>query len=208
VRLSRQFEKALIYATRIHGGQLRKKTRIPYIAHILGVTAIAMEYGANETEAIAALLHDAVEDCGGVKRLRDIERKFGKAVAKIVDGCTDTDQIPKPPRLERKKAYVTHVRHASIPTKLVSASDKLHNIRAILMDYRKEREKLWSRFNGGKQGTLWYYHALVNAFGGNKRIKPLIAEIDRVLTELESLANKGASVKEPPPLNSAKSRTM
>jgi len=76
------------------------------------------------------------------------------------------------------------------------------------MDYRKEREKLWSRFNGGKQGTLWYYHALVNAFGANKRIKPLIAEIDRVLTELESLANKGASVTEPPPLNSAKSRTM
>ena len=83
MRLSQQFEKALLYATRIHGGQLRKKTRIPYIAHILGVTAIALEYGANETEAIAALLHDAVEDCGGAKRLRDIERKFGKAVAKI-----------------------------------------------------------------------------------------------------------------------------
>ena len=91
MRLSRQFEKALVYATRIHGGKLRKKTRIPYIAHILGVTAIAMEYGANETEAIAALLHDAVEDCGGAKRLRDIERKFGKKVARIVEGCTDTD---------------------------------------------------------------------------------------------------------------------
>jgi len=86
MQLSPQFEKALIYATRIHGGQLRKKTRIPYIAHILGVCAIAMEYGANETEAIAALLHDAVEDCGGAKRLRDIERKFGKRVAKIVAG--------------------------------------------------------------------------------------------------------------------------
>src|SRR5712671_3311231 len=91
VRLSQQFEKALLYATRIHGGQLRKKTRIPYIAHILGVTAIALEYGANETEAIAALLHDAVEDCGGAKRLRDIARKFGDDVAKIVEGCTDTD---------------------------------------------------------------------------------------------------------------------
>ncbi len=88
--LSHQFGKALLYATRIHGGQLRKKTRIPYIAHILGVTAIAMEYGATETEAIGALLHDAVEDCGGAKRLHDIERKFGKAVAKIVEGCTDT----------------------------------------------------------------------------------------------------------------------
>ncbi len=97
MRLSRQFEKALLYATKIHGGQLRKKTKIPYIAHILGVTAIALEYGANETEAIAALLHDAVEDCGGAKRLLDTERRFGKAVAKIVAGCTDTDQVPKPP---------------------------------------------------------------------------------------------------------------
>ena len=190
MKLSRQFEKALIYATRIHGGQLRKKTKIPYIAHILGVTAIALEYGATKTEAIAALLHDAVEDCGGAKRLRDIECKFGKTVAKIVDGCTDTDQVPKTPWLERKKAYVAHVRNASMPTKLVSASDKLHNIRAILMDYRQEGEKLWSRFNGGKQGTLWYYRALVNAFGNNKRIQPLVQEIDRVLTELESLTGK------------------
>jgi (p)ppGpp synthase/HD superfamily hydrolase len=197
MRLSRQFEKALIYATRIHGGQLRKKTRIPYIAHILGVAALAMEYGANETEAIAALLHDAVEDCGGAKRLRDIQRKFGKDVARIVEGCTDTDQTPKPPWLERKKAYVAHVRHASMPTKLVSASDKLHNVRAILMDYRKEGEGLWSRFNRGKQGALWYYRALVNAFGG-KRIQPLVQEIDRTLTKLELLSNNGAQVHSPP----------
>jgi (p)ppGpp synthase/HD superfamily hydrolase len=197
VRLSQQFEKALLYAARIHGGQLRKKTKIPYIAHILGVTAIALEYGANETEAIAALLHDAVEDCGGAKRLRDIERKFGKAVARIVDGCTDTDQVPKPPWLERKKAYVAHVRLASMPTKLVSASDKLHNVRAILMDYRQEGESLWSRFTGGKQGTLWYYRALVKAFSG-KRIQPLIQEFNRVLTELESVTNNGAPVTKPP----------
>src|SRR2546421_495113 len=85
------------------------------------------------------------------KRLRDIERKFGKAVAKIVEGCTDTDQIPKPPWLERKKAYIAHVRHASVSTKLVSASDKLHNIRAILMNYRQDGAKLWTRFSGGKQ---------------------------------------------------------
>lgn len=198
MRLSRHFEKALIYATRIHGGQLRKKTRIPYIAHILGVAAIAMEYGADETEAIAALLHDAVEDCGGAKRLRDIERRFGKAVAKIVEGCTDTDLVPKPPWLERKKAYVAHVRDASISTKLVSASDKLHNIRAILMDFRQEGEKLWSRFNGGKEGALWYYRALVKAFGRAKRIRRLVQEIDRVLMELELLSNKGKPVKIPP----------
>ena len=202
MQLSPQFEEALTYATRIHGGQLRKKTRIPYIAHILGVAAIAMEYGANETEAIAALLHDAVEDCGGAKRLRDIERKFGKKVARIVEGCTDTDQTPKPPWLERKKAYVAHVRRAPMSTKLVSASDKLHNVRAILMDYRKEGERLWSRFNGGKQGALWYYRALVNAFSG-KRIQPLVQELDRTLTQLELLSNKGVQVKEPPAPNEA-----
>ena len=197
MRLSPQFEKALIYATRIHGGKLRKKTRIPYIAHILGVAAIAMEYGANETEAIAALLHDAVEDCGGAKRLRDIELKFGKDVARIVEGCTDTHQTPKPPWLERKKTYVEHVRHASMPIKLVSASDKLHNVRAILMDYRKEGERLWSRFNGGKQGALWYYRALVNAFSG-KRMQPLLQELDRTVTELELLSNNEAQVQHPP----------
>ena len=202
MRLSRQFEKALIYATRIHGGQLRKKTRIPYIAHILGVSAIAMEYGANETEAIAALLHDTVEDCGGAKRLLDIERKFGKKVARIVQGCTDTDQRPKPPWLERKKAYVAHVRHAPMPTKLVSASDKLHNVRAILMDYRKEGERLWSRFSGGKRGALWYYRALVNAFSG-KRIQPLVQELDRTLTTLELLSNNGSQVKQPSPPHEA-----
>jgi (p)ppGpp synthase/HD superfamily hydrolase len=197
MQLSSDFEKALTYATRIHGGQLRKKTRIPYIAHILGVAAIAMEYGANETEAIAALLHDAVEDCGGAKRLRDIERKFGKKVAKIVQGCTDTAEMPKPPWLERKKAYVAHVRRASMPTKLVSASDKLHNVRAILMDYRQEGEKVWARFNSGKQGALWYYRALVNAFSG-KRIQPLVQELNRTLTQLELLSNRGAQVKQPP----------
>jgi (p)ppGpp synthase/HD superfamily hydrolase len=186
VRLSRQFEKALVYATRIHGGQLRKKTKIPYIAHILGVTAIALEYGANETEAIGALLHDAVEDCGGAKRLRDIERKFGKAVAKIVDGCTDTDQIPKPPWRERKEKYIAHLAKASASTRLVSASDKLHNGRAILRNLRDEGDSIWSRFNGGKEGTLWYYRSLVSAFRKHGK-SDLIDELDRVVTEIESV---------------------
>src|SRR5215831_10101021 len=137
-RLTPRFTKALLYASRIHGGKLRKKTKIPDIGHILGVTAIALEYGANETGAIAALLHDAAEDAGGKARLRDIERKFGPAVAKIVDGCTDSYKDPKPPWLERKKAYVAHVRKAPIPTKLVSAADKLQNVRSLLRNYREE----------------------------------------------------------------------
>ena len=187
MRLAPQFEKALIYATRIHGGKLRKKTRIPYIGHILGVAAIAMEYGANETEAIAALLHDAVEDGGGPRRLRDIERKFGKKVARIVEGCTDTLQTPKPPWRERKENYIAHLKRASASTRLVSAADKLHNARAILHNLRYEGDNVWSRFNGGKEGALWYYRSLVSAFrehGSNE----LIEELDRVVTKIEELA--------------------
>ena len=187
MKLSPKFEKALVYATRIHGAQLRKKTGIPYIAHILGVTAIAMEYGGNETEAIGALLHDAVEDCGGKKRLRDIERKFGKAVAKIVDGCTDTYETPKPPWRERKEAYIAHLKDSDASTRLVSDSDKLHNTRALLAELRRHGEEVFDRFAGKKDGTLWYYRALVNAFGQHGDHTDLIDELDRVVTEIEKL---------------------
>src|SRR5437868_13547995 len=125
MKLSEKFQEALIYATRAHGDQTRKKTGIPFVAHILGVSAIAMEYGANETEAIGALLHDTVEDCGGAERLRDVRKKCGDGVAKIVDGCTDTDHEPKPPWLERKKGYIAHLENSDSSTRLVSASDKL-----------------------------------------------------------------------------------
>jgi (p)ppGpp synthase/HD superfamily hydrolase len=187
MKLSRKFEEALVYATRVHGGQLRKKTKIPYIGHLLGVTAIAMEYGANETEAIAALLHDAVEDCGGPERQREIEEKFGSAVGEIVAGCTDTDQTPKPPWRERKEKYIAHLQSASASTRLVSASDKLHNAQAILHNLREDGAEVWTRFNAGKEGALWYYRSLVSAFrkhGDNA----LIDELDRVVTKMEELA--------------------
>jgi (p)ppGpp synthase/HD superfamily hydrolase len=188
MKLSRQFEKALVYATRAHGDQTRKKTGIPYIAHILGVTAIAMEYGANETEAIAALLHDAVEDCGGERRLRDIEKKFGKAVAKIVDGCTDTYETPKPPWRERKEAYLAHLKDSDSATRLVSASDKLHNTRAILAELRRHGLEVFGRFSGKKDGTLWYYRALVTAFREHGDHTDLVDELDRVVTQIEKLS--------------------
>jgi (p)ppGpp synthase/HD superfamily hydrolase len=198
MRLSHQFRKALVYASSVHGGKLRKKTKIPDIGHVLGVTAIALEYGANETEAIGALLHDAVEDSGGKKRLRAIESKFGKPVSEIVKSCTDTLEKPKPPWITRKKEYVAHVRSAPISAKLVSASDKLHNVRAILRLYRQEGDNLWTRYDGGKKAALWYYRALVTAFEGEKHIQPLVQELDRVLTELEVAANHGAKVRTPP----------
>src|SRR5207244_8694673 len=114
----------------------------------LGVTAIALEYGANETEAIGALLHDTVEDCGGAERLREIREKFGDDVARIVDGCTDAHETPKPPWLERKRAYIEHLKYSDSSTRLVSASDKLHNTRAILAELRRHGLEVVERFSG------------------------------------------------------------
>ena len=188
MKLSKKFDEALVYASRVHGNQMRKKTGIPYVAHILGVTAIALEYGADETEAIGALLHDAVEDGGGAERLRDIREKFGDEVARIVDGCTDTDQTPKPPWLERKQAYIEHLKDSDRSTRLVSASDKLHNTRAILAELRRNGLEVFERFSGKKDGTLWYYRALVGAFRQHGDHADLIDELDRVVSEIEKIA--------------------
>jgi GTP pyrophosphokinase len=185
--LSSRFDQALTYAARLHGRQSRKGTGRPSIGHLLSVTSIVIEYGGDEEMAIAALLHDAVEDQGGMPRLREIRRKFGKRVAHIVDGCTDSYTEPKPPWLERKRAYVARVGVESEDVRLVSAADKLSNTREVLHDLRVDGESVFQRFKGGKEGTLWYYRALVRAFrkaGSNA----LIEELDRVVTALESLA--------------------
>ena len=184
---SEKFEEALIYAARAHGSQTRKKTGIPYVAHILGVTAIALEYGASEAEAIGALLHDTVEDCGGAERLRDIREKFGDEVARIVDGCTDTYETPKPPWLERKRAYIEHLKNSDVSIRLVSASDKLHNTRAILAELRRHGLEGFERFSGKKDGTVWYYRTLVTAFRQHGDHSDLIDELDRVVSEIEKL---------------------
>jgi len=190
MKLSNKFEEALIYATRAHGNQMRKKTKIPYAAHILGVTAIALEYGANETEAIGALLHDTVEDCGGEERLRDIRERFGDDVAGIVDGCTDTYETPKPLWLERKRAYIEHLKDSDSSTRLVSASDKLHNTRAILAELRRSGVEVFERFAGKKKGTVWYYRALVTAFRQHGDHGDLIDELDRVVSEIEKFVRE------------------
>lgn len=184
------FEDALVYASRIHEGQKRKGTEIPYITHLLAVAAIVGENGGTEDEVSAALLHDAIEDTPETRE--SLAGRFGETVAEIVAGCSDADSFPKPPWLERKKAYIEHVRHATHSVRLVSAADKLHNARAILSDYREMGEDLWSRFNGGKKGTLWYYRSLVEAFGGPES-GPLVAELARVVEELELLAAQSGS---------------
>ena len=190
MKLSETFEEALVYATRLHAHQTRKKTGIPFVGHILGVTAIALEYGANETEAIGALLHDTVEDCGGAERLREIRKKFGDGVANIVDGCTDTYETPKPPWLERKRAYIEHLKDADSSIRLVSASDKLHNTRAILTELRRHGFEVFERFGGKKDGTIWYYRTLVNAFRQHGDHSDLIDELDRVVSEIEEFVRK------------------
>lgn len=187
--LSSRFTEALTYATELHSKQVRKGSGVPYIAHLLGVTSIALEYGANEDEAIAALLHDAVEDQGGESTRAEIYRRFGNTVIEIVDGCTDAETIPKPPWRERKEAYIAHIFNASSSELLVSCADKLHNARSILNDYRVLGEAVWERFKGGKEGTLWYYRALVEAFRQTGST-PLLEELERVVLELEQLVSR------------------
>jgi GTP pyrophosphokinase len=187
MELSFRFEDALAFAFALHKKQIRKGTTIPYVSHLLGVASIALEYGANEDEAVAALLHDAIEDQGGASIREEICRRFGKTVADIVNGCTDADVEPKPPWKDRKETYLAHLPGASPSVRLVSAADKLHNARAILKDYRQLGDSLWGRFKGGKEGTLWYYRSLVQSFlkAGSS---PLIEELDRVVCELERIS--------------------
>ena len=184
--LTSSFEEALVFATRLHANQRRKSKRIPYIAHLLGVASLVLEAGGGEDEAIAALLHDAVEDQGGMARLEEIRSRFGDAVAEIVEACTDSWTDPKPPWRKRKEAYIARLREASESVCLVSAADKLHSARTILSDYRRLGETLWSRFTGGKEGTLWYYRTLVDVLQATGPA-PLADELDRVVSEINDL---------------------
>jgi hypothetical protein len=181
-----RFLTAIAEATRLHAGQVRKGTEIPYIAHLLSVAALVIEDGGSENEAIAALLHDAVEDAGRAKTLEAIHKQFGDEVAMIVEACSDTDVTPKPPWRERKVAYLDHLRDPETPESVlrVSLADKLHNARAILSDYRRLGDDLWSRFNT-KSGDdqLWYYRSLAEIF--ESRIPGALAdELRRVTDEL------------------------
>jgi (p)ppGpp synthase/HD superfamily hydrolase len=187
VNLTRRFEQALLFATRKHDGQIRKGTPAPYISHLMGVAALVLEAGGDEDLAIAGLLHDVVEDCGGAPMLKEVRHRFGKRVAHVVDGCTDTDVFPKPPWRERKESYIEHLRTADADVRLVSAADKLHNARHILADYYEVGEPIWERFQGKREGTLWYYRALLTEFQ-RKQPNRLVNELERVVNELETAA--------------------
>lgn len=189
-----RFQAALAYSHRVHRGQFRKGTGIPYIAHVLGVAAIAMEYGAGEDEAIGALLHDAAEDGGGEATLAEIRAQFGDAVADIVLGCSDSlveDPEDKLPWLERKQNYLAHLESASRAVCLVSAADKLHNVRTIARDYREHGEEVWQRFQGKRDGTLWYYETVADVLIRRYR-SPLTRDLQDAVDQLLELAGQGA----------------
>lgn len=187
IELGPRFLRAFVFAAEKHSGQTRKASTIPYIAHLMGVASLVLEAGGDEDLAIAALLHDVVEDCGGAPMLKEVRRRFGKRVAKVVDGCTDADTYPKPPWRERKEKYIRHLKAADADTRLVSAADKLNNVRSILSDYRALGESVWSRFNGGREGTLWYYRTLRDQFLRHKRNR-ITRDLELAVNELDSLA--------------------
>ena len=185
-RLSDAFD----YARALHANQPRKGTTVPYIGHLLAVTALVIEHGGDEDQAMAALLHDAIEDQGRGGRTRDeIEAKFGQRVVRIVEGCTDADTTPKPPWRARKEAYLAHLGDAPIEVRRVAAADKLDNARAILADYRRLGELLWKRFNAERDDQLWYYRSIVTALRsgeGAGAITDLVDELDEVVQALEA----------------------
>jgi (p)ppGpp synthase/HD superfamily hydrolase len=185
-KLGPRLQRAFRYAAGKHAGQTRKQTAVPYLSHLMAVASLVLEAGGDEDMAIAALLHDVVEDCGGMPRLREIREQFGSRVAKIVEGCTDSFGEPKREWIERKKDYLREVKHADAETRLVSASDKLHNVRTILADYRLDGEKIWTRFSGKKEGTLWYYRALSDEY---RRRNPnrITRELEIAVAELERM---------------------
>lgn len=183
-KLTSRFDDAFRYAHEIHGAQTRKGSGTPYIGHLLGVASIVLEDGGSEDEAIAALLHDAAEDQGGRPRLEDIRKKFGEAVARIVEDCTDSWSDPKEPWLERKQTYIQHARKLSGPSLRVSAADKVHNCYGILRDLRNFGERAWERLNATPDDVLAYYESLVRAFreaGGGT----LVDELDRIVRGIQ-----------------------
>lgn len=178
--LDHRFDRAFAFAREVHAAQKRKETDIPYISHLMGVASLVIEDGGSEDEAIAALLHDAVEDQGGAQIQRLIDQLFGRRVGAIVAACSDTDVVPKPPWRERKEAYVAHLADPSLPagTIRVSLADKLHNARSILFDLRAGHD-VWSRFNADHDQQAWYYGALADAFA-TRTDSPMVDELRRV----------------------------
>ena len=179
--VSRRIADAVEFAVCAHGDQVRKGTSIPYVSHLFGVAALVLEGGGDEDLAIAGLLHDVLEDTSATAT--KVEEAFGPRVAAVVEGCSDTQEKPKPPALERKQLYLEHLEQADADTLLVSLADKLHNARSLLLDFRTEGPSVFERFNLSREKTLWYYGELADTFS-RRRAGPLADELKRVVAEL------------------------
>ena len=183
MELSDRFEAAFIYAFRLHRMQLRKGTQIPYIAHLLSVAALVLEDGGTEDEAIAALLHDAIEDQGGAITRHEIHQRFGDQVSAIVEGCTESDRQPKPPWRERKLASLNALTSASASVQRVALADKLHNARSTLIEYRQCGDRVWQKFRAGREEILWFYQQFID-IQAKCNDSPFLDELKRLVAAL------------------------
>ena len=193
--LGPRFEEALLFAVRTHDGDLRKGTEIPYVSHLLSVCALVLEDGGDEDEAIAALLHDTLEDHPEKVTKADLDRRFGSRVADLVAACTDTPPDytggTKADWHERKATYVELIREEPYPKCRVALADKLHNTRSVVLDHRRLGDEIWTRFNAPKEDQLHYHRALVEAFREAGAPDYLVDELDSLVRELE--ASEGAA---------------
>ncbi|WP_448379964.1 HD domain-containing protein [Gloeomargarita sp.] len=192
--LGTRFAQALVYAHELHQNQVRKGTSIPYISHLMAVSALALEHGANEDQAIAALLHDSLEDApqysGRSRQVieREIAAQFGTHVLHMILNCTDTHgEGQKADWWQRKKAYLQHLEAVDEAVLLIANADKLHNAQCIWRDYQQLGEALWARFTAGKEGTLWYYQNLAELFN-RRRPSPLARDLQTVVNWLTDAA--------------------
>jgi (p)ppGpp synthase/HD superfamily hydrolase len=184
-KLGERFSHALTFAADKHRTQVRKGGDIPYLGHLLSVAGLVIEAGGDETEAIAALLHDAAEDAGGEATLAEIRDIFGEAPAAIVAECSDTFETPKPPWKDRKRSYIEHVATATDSAVLVSLADKLDNARGMLRDHRALGDALWQRFSvQDPREHLWYYTSLLEVFGKRRPGCWMVEELGLVIGEL------------------------
>ncbi|NMC20368.1 MAG: HD domain-containing protein [Thermogutta sp.] len=187
MELSDRFEQALSWAMSLHGGQKRKLTGVPYIGHLLRVCGTVMEYSGDEDEVIAALLHDALEDQNRPGLADEIAERFGSGVLHIIKQCSDREESPPPPWRQRKEAFLERLKTADASVRLVTAADKLDNVRSLTTSYRVWGDRVWEHFRGGKEGTLWYYREVVRVLCHASE-NALILELESAVRELESPA--------------------
>lgn len=187
-----RFDDALQFTSKLHPTQVRKATDIPYVTHLLAVASLVGEHTNDEDAVIAALLHDAVEDQGGMKTRAVIAERFGERVAMIVDACTDAAVVPKPPWKGRKEAYIAHLGDPATPVEacLVSAADKLHNSRCIVADLRRFGSESLKKFNASPADLVWYYNSVADALAARLPNHPLVEELVRTVAVMTDLIER------------------